>query len=67
MTNLMVADKNCFKTAKRDEKIAFITILCMLAGIDNNIKSEEIEYINDLADEMNISIMPTFFTYPQEL
>lgn len=67
MTNLMVANKNSLKTAKKDEKVAFITILCMLSAIDNNIRPEEIEYIEDLASEMQIEVLPSFYTYPKEL
>lgn len=67
MTNLMVANKDNLKIAPKEEKTAFIIILCMLAAIDNNIKPEEIDYIEELAVEMQIKVLPTFFTYPKEL
>lgn len=67
MTNLMVADKNSLTAAGKDERTAFITILCMLSAVDGKIRPEEIEYIEDLAADMQIEILPTFFEYPQEL
>lgn len=67
MTNLMVADKNNLNIAGKDEKTAFITILCMLCAIDGKIKNEEVEYIEELAEKMQIDILPTFFEYPKEL
>ncbi|MCM1323572.1 MAG: TerB family tellurite resistance protein [Acetobacter sp.] len=67
MTNIMVANKNHFASLKKDEKISFITILCMLAAIDENIRQEEIDYIKELADSMEIELQENFFTYPKEL
>ena len=63
----MVADETKFKSLKKEEKAAFITILCMLSGTDGTIREEEIEYILELADQMGTEVKQCYFDYPREL
>lgn len=67
MKNLNVANKKKITSLTKSEKTAFITILCMLAAIDNKVRQEEIDYITDLANDMQIEINSSFFNYPPEL
>ena len=67
MSKLMVADNNKFKLLKKEEKTAFITILCMLSAIDGNIRTEETEYIKELAEQMQTEVKQSYFNYPREL
>lgn len=63
----MVANQSNFRFINKEEKAAFLTILCMLSAIDGNIRDEEIEYITDLASQMEAELKPSYFNYPQEL
>lgn len=67
MSRLMVANQNRFKTLKKEEKTAFIALLCMLSAIDGTIRNEEIDYIKELAEQMGTDIKQSYFTYPREL
>ena len=67
MTNLNVSNRAKIKSLSKSEKTAFITILCMLAAIDGRIRPEEVEYLEELADEMQIELNQSFFEYPPEL
>lgn len=67
MSKLMVTDQSLFKSLKKEEKAAFITILCMLSAIDGTIRDEEVEYIEELAAQINTDVKQSYFTYPAEL
>lgn len=67
MSKLMVADETKFKSLQKEEKTAFITILCMLSATDGNIREEEIKYIKELAAQMETEVKQSYFKYPREL
>ncbi len=62
----MIADKTHFKQLKKDEKIAFIVILCALSAIDGKIRPEETDFINDIAQTMNEEVKPDYFRKSQK-
>ncbi len=67
MSDYLTQNKDYIFRASDDEKVAFITILCTLANTDGKIKPEEVHFIEELAENMEVEILPQFFKYTEEL
>ncbi len=66
MKELQDHSHDYLKEAADEEKNIFFTILCALASADGKIKPEEMQYIDDLAQQSNTEIKPFFFNCPTE-
>ncbi len=63
----MPTDKPFITNATREEKEAFLTILCTLANLDGGISPEEIKLIEAIAQKMDITLEQRFFNVAPEL
>lgn len=67
MRNTMPTDKPFITNAAKEEKEAFLTILCTLANLDGGISPEEIKLIEAIAQKMDITLEQRFFNVAPEL
>lgn len=66
MKELNSLQNNYLKEADDEEKNFYITALCKLASSDGKIKPEELQYIEELANNAGIEIRPCFFNCPDK-
>jgi uncharacterized tellurite resistance protein B-like protein len=62
MSNYIDISHEYIKKLTKKERSGFISILCTLANIDGKISTDELLFIQETADQIDLEIKPSFFS-----
>ena len=67
MNSYMSIGKNFIKNITTEEKDIFLSILCTLSAIDGKSSEAEIEFIEEIAKDINFKLKPAHFCINEEI